>query len=145
GAPKDIAEAQGISGGAWSRDGTILFGSANGIFRVSAEGGKPAAVTTLDSQETGHYWPSFLPDGKGFLYLAWSGQAANRGVYAGRLDSKQKTKVLAAESNAVYAAPGYVLFHREASLFAQLFDPKKLAARGDPVHVADDVAASAGN
>ncbi len=63
GAPKDIAEAQGFSGGAWNREGTILFGSARGLYRVSAEGGKPAAVTTVDSQETGHFWPGFLPDG----------------------------------------------------------------------------------
>lgn len=145
GAPQDIAEAQGFSGGAWNREGIILFGSAKGLLRVSAEGGKPAAVTTIDAQETGHYWPGFLPDGRRFLYLAWSGQAANRAVFVGKLDSKEKTKLLAAESNAAYAAPGYVLFHREASLFAQPFDAGKLALRGDPVHVADQVATSSAN
>jgi len=50
GAPKDIAPAQGFSGGAWNREGTILFGSDKGIYRVSSEGGDPAAVTTLDAQ-----------------------------------------------------------------------------------------------
>jgi Tol biopolymer transport system component len=145
GAPKDIAEAQGFSGGAWNREGTILFGSAKGVCRVSAEGGKPSAITTVDSKETGHFWPSFLPDGRGFLYLAWSGQAANRAVFLGKLDSKEKTRLMAAESNAAYAAPGYIVFHREASLFAQAFDPKSRVLSGDPVHVADDVASSSGN
>jgi Tol biopolymer transport system component len=145
GAPKDIAEAQGFSGGAWNREGTILFGSAKGLYRVSAEGGKPSAITTLDSKETGHFWPSFLPDGRGFLYLAWSGQAANRAVFLGKLDSKERTRLMAAESNAAYAAPGYIVFHREASLFAQAFDYKSRVLSGDPIHVADDVASSSGN
>jgi Tol biopolymer transport system component len=145
GAPKDIADAPGFMGGAWNREGTIVFGSAKGLFRVSAEGGKPAAITTMDSQETGHYWPSFLPDGQHFLYLSWASQAGSRSVYLGKLGAKDKIKLMAAESNAQYAAPGYILFHREASLFAQAFDPVKLALRGEPVHVADDVASSAGN
>ena len=145
GAPKDIGEAQGFSGGAWNREGTILFGSAKGVQRISAEGGKPATVTTLDAQETGHFWPSFLPDGRRFLYLAWSGQAANRAVFVGKLDSKEKTRVPGIESNAVYADPGYIVFHREASVFAQAFNAGKLAVAGEPVHIADDVASSPAN
>jgi Tol biopolymer transport system component len=145
GAPKDIAAVQGFSGGAWNKEGTILYGSAKGVFRVSAEGGTPAAVTTVDAQETGHFWPSFLPDGKHFLYLAWSGQAANRGVFVGALDSKEKKRILTAQSNAQYAAPGYIVFHREASVFAQPFDAKKLALSGDPFHIADEVSSTSTN
>ena len=145
GAPKDIGDAAGFSGGAWSREGVIIFGSAKGLFRISAEGGKPAAITTVDAPETGHLWPGFLPDGQHFLYLAWSAQAASRAIYAGKLGAKDKTRVMAAESNAQYAPPGYILFHRDASLFAQPFDAGKLAVRGEPVHVADDVASGGGN
>ncbi|MBK5290649.1 MAG: PD40 domain-containing protein [Acidobacteriia bacterium] len=139
GAPKDIGEAAGFSGGAWSAEGTILFGSAKGLQRVSAEGGKPAAITKLAGKESGHFWPGFLPDGRHFLYLAWSGEASARAVYIGSLDSKDKTKLMTAESNVVYAAPGYVVFHREASLFAQPFDAKNRTLSGEPVHVADEV------
>jgi Tol biopolymer transport system component len=145
GAPKDIGEAQGFSGGAWNREGTILFGSAKGVYRISAEGGKSAAVTTLDAQETGHLWPGFLSDGRHFLYLAWSGQAANRAVFVGELDSKNKTRLPGIESNAVYASPGYIVFHRESSVFAQRFDPGKLALTDEPVHIADEVASSPAN
>ena len=146
GAPKDICDAQqGFSGGAWNHEGAIVFGSATGVYRVSAEGGKPAPVTSLDAQESGHYWPSFLPDGRHFLYLAWSAQAANRAVFVATLDSKQKTKVMAASSNAAYASPGYIVFHRDASLFAQPFDARRLALAGEPVHIADQIAASPAN
>jgi Tol biopolymer transport system component len=145
GAPQDLCEAQGFSGGTWSKEGTILFGSAKGLNRVSAEGGKPSAITTPDARETGHFWPDFLPDGQHYLYLAWSGEAANRAVFIGKLDSKDKTRFMTAESNVYYAAPGYVIFHRGASLFAQPFDDVKLTLSGEPIHIADEVADSAAN
>ncbi len=153
GAPKDIGEAQGFAGGAWNSEGTIVFGSAKGLYRVSAEGGKPEAITTVEKPETGHFWPSFLPDGRHYVYLAWSGEAGNRGVFAGTLGSKGKTRLMAAESNAAYAAstgsgqaaPGYLVFHREATLFAQPFNAKTLALAGEPVHVADQLGFTAAN
>ena len=137
GAPKDLGAAPGFSGGAWNAGNVILYGSAKGLFRLSAEGSPPEAVTTVEAPETGHFWPSFLPDGQGFVYLAWSEDAARRAVFAGSLGSKEKTPLMAAESNAI-AVPGYLVFHREATLFAQSFDGERLA--GDPVHVADRLA-----
>ena len=137
GAPKDLGAAPGFSGGAWSASNVILFGSAKGLFRLSAEGSPPEAVTTVEAPEAGHFWPSFLPDGQRFVYLAWSDDAANRAVFAGSLGSKEKTRLMAAESNAV-SVPGYLVFHREATLFAQAFDGRRLT--GDPVHVADRLA-----
>ena len=145
GAPKDIGEAQGFAGGAWNGEGTIVFGSAKGLYRVSAEGGKPDAITTVEKSETGHFWPSFLPDGRHYVYLAWSGDAGNRAVFAGTLGSKDKTRLIAAESNAAYASPGYLVFHRGATLFAQPFNAKTLALAGEPFHIADQLAFSAAN
>lgn len=145
GAPKDIGEAPGFAGGAWNRDGVIVFGSATGLFRVSAEGGKPEAITNVEKEETGHFWPSFLPDGRRFVYLAWAKEAGSRAVFAGALGSKDKSRVTTAESNAVYAAPGYLVFHREATLFAQPFDADTLALEGEPVHIADQLVFSGAN
>ena len=138
GAPKDISDAPGFAGGAWNQDGIILFGSDKGVMRVSAEGGTPAPVTAAESGETGHLCPNFLPDGRHFLYLAWSDQQGGRAIFVGSLDSKTRTKLMPSQSNALYA-PGYILFHRAGSLFAQAFDAGKLALRGEPVHVADQV------
>ena len=144
GAPQDISEAAGFSGGTWSSGGTILFGSSKGLLRVSAEGGTPAAVTKLADKESGHLWPCFLPDGKHLLYLAWSAAAGERAVYAGALDSKDRTKLMSAATNAVYA-PGYLLYHRQASLFAQPFDAGNRTLSGEPVHVADEVFSNPSN
>src|SRR5262249_488708 len=61
-------------GGAWNRDGTILFtpDTNTGVYRVSSAGGSPAEVTKPDASrmEQSHRWPTFLPDQRHFLYLA---------------------------------------------------------------------------
>src|SRR5262249_4037196 len=77
-----------FQGGAWNRDGVILFGAMRaGISSVSAEGGPSTPVTALDPlrQETGHALPSFLPDGRHFLYLRVSSRADMSGIYLGDL------------------------------------------------------------
>ncbi|MBK5290646.1 MAG: serine/threonine-protein kinase [Acidobacteriia bacterium] len=139
GPPQDICEATNFQGGTWNAEGVIIFGDAQGLFRVSAQGGKPEAITKLGPDETGHFWPSFLPDGRRFLYTIWTQQATRRAIFVGTLGSKDKTRVLAAESNAAYAAPGHLVFHRTNAVYAQRFDPKTLALTGEPVRVADEV------
>ena len=140
GPPQEICEAASFYGGTWNSAGTILFGSTQGLQRVPAEGGKPAVMSRLTESETGHYWPQFLPDGRHYLYTAWSGQAANRSIMAGTIDSPdQKTKVLPAGSNAGYADPGYLVFHREEAVYAQSFDAGKLTISGEPVRVANEI------
>jgi len=145
GPPQDICDVADFSGGTWNSDGTIVFGTAQGLFRVSAQGGKPVSLTTLGPSETGHFWPRFLPDGHHYLYLAWSGQAGNRAIFAGTLDTKEKTRVIAAESKAIYTAPGYLLFRRENTVYAQPFTAKTLALTGEPVRVADEVTTNGSN
>jgi len=145
GAPKDLGPAPGFTGGTWGTNQIILFGSAKGLVRVSAQGGQTEAATTIDKDEAGHYWPSFLPDGQRYMYLSWSATPANRAVYVGSLASKDKTKLMSADSNATYAAPGFVVFHREATLFAQAFDAGTLKLSGDPLHIADQVEFSPSN
>jgi Tol biopolymer transport system component len=139
GPPQDICDASGFFGGTWNADGTILFGSAQGIFQVPAEGGTPEQVTTLEGSETGHYWPRFLPDGRRYLFTTWSSQVSNRAIVAGALAAKERTRVLSAGSNAGYADPGFLVFHRDSAVYAQTIDPGNLSVSGEPVRIADDV------
>jgi Tol biopolymer transport system component len=146
GPPQEICDASDFVGGDWNSDGTIIFGTARGLFRVSAQGGgKPEALTTVAAPESGHYWPHFLPDGRRFLYLAWSAQAGDRAIVAGSLDSQEKTKVMAAESKAEYAEPGYIVFRRESAVYAQPFNATSGALSGTPVRIADGVASGGSN
>jgi Tol biopolymer transport system component len=73
---RDIGAAVNPLGATWGRDGVILFNPVNRapLSRVSAAGGPPAPVTSLDASrnENSHRWPHFLPDGRHFLYTARS-------------------------------------------------------------------------
>jgi eukaryotic-like serine/threonine-protein kinase len=132
----------GFSAGTWSKDGVILFPASGVIQRVLAAGGQPTPITALDpsKQETDHVGPAFLPDGRHFLFLAVSSQPGNSAVYVGSLDSNARTRLFASESVALYAAPGYVLFNRGDTVFAQAFDANSLALEGEPIRVASNVA-----
>jgi Tol biopolymer transport system component len=145
GPPQYICPAADFVGGTWNADGTIVFGTSKGLFRVSEQGGAPQALTTIEAAESGHFWPHFLPDGRRFLYLAWSAQAERRAIMVGSLDAKDKTRVMPAESKAAFVEPGYVVFRRENAAYAQHFDSKSLIVSGDPVRIADEVTFSGAN
>jgi len=70
-AAERIGIVPGIRGGSWSKQGTIIFSSANVVFQIPAEGGAATQLTSLDPsrQEQFHGRPLFLPDGRHFLYL----------------------------------------------------------------------------
>src|SRR5262249_48295676 len=78
----------------WNAQDVILFSSTgtNGLQRISASGGTPVQVTTLDKsqQETAHLWPQFLPDGRHFLYQVQKGKREDWSVYVGSLDSMDR-------------------------------------------------------
>jgi eukaryotic-like serine/threonine-protein kinase len=139
GPPQDIAPC---GTGTWNRDGVIVCMDGGALSRVPATGGALTRITTPDAsrQETAHVFPHFLPDGRHFLYLAWSSKPENRAIYLGALDSDQKTRIMTAESRAVYAPPGFLLFHRQGTLFAQAFDATHLVLHGEPVRLAEGIA-----
>ncbi len=125
GSVRTLAITPSPLGGAWGRDGTILFSTnpGNPIFRIAAAGGEFVAVTRFESSQQGlQSSPWFLPDGRHFLFFV-SGQPEARGVYLGQLDGLESTRLLDAEAPAVYAATGHLLFIREGKLLAQGFDP----------------------
>jgi eukaryotic-like serine/threonine-protein kinase len=138
-------------GGSWNRDGVIIFGQVPGvIMRVSANGGSPSPLTTLDLSrgEIQHDLPSFLPDGRHFIYLRHSSRAGNSGVYVGSLDAKpeqQDSKRLVATDWGPAYVPtsglgsGQLLFIREGMLMAQPFDARRLELTSEPVTVAEQV------
>jgi serine/threonine protein kinase len=144
-----LCEAGESPPGTWSPQGEILFTSAltGRIERVSAEGGHPTPVTVVDSSR-GEFLlasPHFLPDGRHFLYLVLSGRSEFGGIFVGSLDGPTRTRVLSEYSQALYIPPGYLVFHREGSVFAQRFNPATLRVSGDPLPVVNNVAFNPGS
>ena len=140
GPPRTLADAIIGRGGTWSRENIILFSPNSGeIFRVSADGGEPVAVTHVERpRQANHRFPCFLPDGRHFLFYA-QGDSASRGVYLGSLDKPETQRLLDVNEAAVISAGGQVLFVRENSLFVQALDAQRAVLVGDPVRVAEDV------
>ena len=142
-----ICDAPTGRGGTWNKDGVILFTPsgqlANGLYRVSASGGTATRITIPDASrgEDTHRWPMFLPDQKHFLYLAAnvSGKTEPDAIYIGALNSDEKKFVTKATANAVYVAPGYLLFYRDKTLFAQRFDASKLELSGEAMPIVTDI------
>jgi serine/threonine protein kinase/Tol biopolymer transport system component len=143
-----ICDAPSGRGGTWNKDGVIVFTPSgqltDGLYRVSAGGGKPVRITLADGSrgEDSHRWPTFLPDQKHFIYLAAnvSGEMDPDTIYVGALDSNEKNFVTKANGNAAYVAPGYLLFYRNKALFAQRFDAAKLELTGDATPIVTDIA-----
>lgn len=139
--------------GAWSPAGIIIFQANDGLMEVPAGGGTCALITKLDSTrgELRHTGPSFLPDGRHFLYLRVASKEEDSGVYAGSLDSKpgeQSSKLIAkGASPATYVASagrsdGYLMFLRQGALMAQPFNANSLSLTGDAAPIVDSVGAN---
>jgi Tol biopolymer transport system component/tRNA A-37 threonylcarbamoyl transferase component Bud32 len=153
GSPQTLCDVTGtFGGGAWSRDGVIVFGQAgSGLRQVSADGGTPSPITTLDParQEIRHTFPAFLPDGRHFVYLRISTNRENSGIFAGSLNAKPEQqsslRIAPAQREAVYVPSvessknGYLLFMREETLMAQPFDTARMNLTGKPLPISEAV------
>ena len=110
-------------GGSWNSEGVIVFTGRDGrIYRVPQDGGELTPVTTLDAAhgEARHLWPSFLPDGRRFLFLAET-SSTEYVLYAGSLDSPDRTRIANVASKAEYSG-GFLYYQREDTLVAQPFE-----------------------
>ena len=143
GPPRTLAKAGGARGGTWNEEGVIVFvpSPPDGPYRVSANGEAEAMpVPSAGGRSAGGWFPSFLPDGRHFLeFVPTVNQPENAGIWVVALESGARTRLVDSQSNAIYAAPGYLLFWREGTLRAQSFDPKTHAVEGSPVAVASGV------
>ena len=141
-----VADLQGqILGGDWSADGTILVGTyqlskTRGIHRVPASGGQLAPVTTIQPDALLHASPRFLPDGRRFLFLKWAFDERRREVCAGSLESTE-SRCFGVRSNYFAGVTDrYLVYSRDARLFAHPFDVSSATPSGEPLVVAEQLA-----
>jgi hypothetical protein len=95
------------------------------LLKVRAAGGEPEAATTLDAsrKQSSHRFPTFLPDGRHFLYSALPAKNGKFDIFVGSLDGGDPVFLGAMETTPVYAHPGWLVSTRHGVLFAQRFDP----------------------
>jgi eukaryotic-like serine/threonine-protein kinase len=154
GPPVTLCDTQIAWGGTWTRDDKIVFGTVPGTMQVSGLGGPLTPITTGGNTIT----PSFLPDGRHFVYWAGTGGSGvdNDGIHLGSLDGKlnqqQSGKLLPDYSAIAYSASsdssatGYLVFVRIfvrgspfGTLMAQPFDNRRLRLTDEAVPIAERV------
>jgi eukaryotic-like serine/threonine-protein kinase len=157
GPPQTICEYAGtFREGAWNAKGVILFGvysffeaGRGGLWQVAEAGGTPSPVTEVDPvrREIQHAGPTFLPDGRRFLYHRASAMGEHSGIYLGSLDAapgaQSAVRLLVSDSDPVYVprsdgGGGSVLFLRAGTLLVQSLDGR-LEPMGDALPIAEDV------
>jgi Tol biopolymer transport system component len=136
---KVLCDAARMVGGAWSKDGVIIFvpDYRTAAMQVSAQGGEPRAIPMNDDrgESERHRYPYFLPGGRRFLIYR-----EQKGIWAGSLDSPESKEIVANESVSdhmpfVYAPQGYLLALRNDTIVAQAFDASKLAVTAEPITI----------
>jgi serine/threonine protein kinase len=138
GGAETLCNESGVGGaGSWNRAGVILTSSQTGIRRVGPNG--CTAITKVSAGEVAHVFPSFLPDGRHFVYYAVSAVAEKSTEHLAALDSTDDRPLFSADSAAIYAPTGHLLFVRQGTLFAQAFDAKALKFTSDPIRLAQSI------
>jgi len=129
------------SGATWNNQGVIVFQKDRdgALYRVAAGGGTPEPATMLAEGQAGHTFPTFLPDGKTFLFSVLGGRTELRGVFAATLGSTATRRISTIASNVRLAASGHLLFTQRGNLVAQVFDSARLSLEGETLPVANNL------
>jgi Tol biopolymer transport system component len=138
-----------LAGAAWGPDDDIVFVAQVGLWRVSADGGVPERITTLEggAGELAHLSPHFLPDGKSVLFAVVqrvggedpSADPFRFTIEAVRLGTGERF-TLGPGLHPSYVDPGFVVYlDGSGSLVAQAFDSDALSITGDQFRVVDGI------
>ncbi len=132
----------------WGTDGTIVYQYLNAgeLWQVSAAGGTPKRLNTLDKSELSSRWPEFLPGAKAVLFAAstvagWSTPQVS--LY--RLDTGERRNLISGGTGPYYAPTGHLLYVQGGTLMAVPFDLQRMSVTGAPVPVVEGVMQSVSN
>ena len=136
-------------GATWGADDVIIFAPsfAGGLLQVGSSGGTPAPATQLDAarKDGTHRWPSFLPDGRRFLFYAAKGSGTEPGeLRLGTVGSSVAQTLTPSQSRGAFMPPRRVLFALGKSLMAQDLDLDQQTLVGEPVPLGIELQGSIG-
>lgn len=122
----------------WGSDGRIIFGTlGSGLGYVSAAGGTPETLTTLDAgKEATHRLPHTLPGGKALVFTSMPSQFGMEARIEWLSLETGKRKVLIEDgADARYVPTGHLIFVRRGTLMAVPFSLDRLESTGPAVTV----------
>jgi serine/threonine-protein kinase len=153
GVPVVVCDAAASRGGFWSENGTIVFSPlarGSGILQVSADGGAPKQITTLDTGrgETSHRLPELLPGGETVLFAAYGATYQDVSIVAQSLKTGERRVLIEGASLSHYASTGHLLYLQPklpGTVMAAAFDPESLKLTGTPVPVIEGLLTDRGD
>ena len=131
-------------GMSWSEDWIVFGQAANGVMRVSANGGTLEQLVTVGSDEVAAH-PQMLPGNEVVLFTLASAQATGQDrwdtarIVAQTLDSDERKTIVEGGSHARYLATGHLVYALGGTLFAVPFDDRRLEVTGGAVPVVEGV------
>jgi serine/threonine-protein kinase len=133
-----------VTGATWDGEDAIVFGSYSGrLWRVPSAGGRPTALTVLDSSTKEYYQlPHSLPDARGVLFTAIANPEGTPGRVLVLPQGEREARLLMENAADARYAVGRLLFMRNATVFAAPFDLKSLRVTGPEVPVQEGVVQS---
>jgi serine/threonine-protein kinase len=142
GAPKLLAAGTGARarGGTWGDDGTLVWATTSGLYRVDSESGQVQVLATPDTAagEFEYNMPEFLPGSEAVLFTIvpeGAGSGRDASIASLDLETGQITTVLRGGAAARYVDAGYLVFAVDGSLRAVEFDARARRTRGEPVEL----------
>jgi serine/threonine-protein kinase len=151
GTPIRLCKVNRSRGASWGPDDTIVFAPdrGSGLVSVSAAGGEPVPLTTLDpgKEEVAHYWPQVVPGGTVvFTSLLQGSSNSDEAVIESVSIATGERKVLhRGGAYARWVPSGHLVYLRENTLFAMPFDVRRMEATGSPAPIVQGVTANSAN
>ena len=147
GTPVTLTKAGNPLGVSWEPDDRIVYALADGIWRVSANGGVAEQIVKAAPKERIHS-PHVLPGGNAVLFtVATSGgtEGWDQGsIVAQRLDTGQRTVLHVGGADPRFVPTGHIVYALGNTLFALPFDAEALTVAGGPVPVVPEVRRAVG-
>ncbi len=144
GTPVTLCEAPVGLGGSWNQNDVIVFAATtgSGISQVSAFGGRPQRISTLDVEkgEFSHRWPEWLPGGRTILFTVGTvGSWNDAQIVAQSLATGERTVLVQGGSNPRYLASGHLLYVRNGVIMSVRFDANGLRVNGAAAPILEGV------
>ena len=142
---RTLCAAPVSEGGSWGVGGVILFapGQSSPIHQVADSGGTCARATRPDSARGSEQRPSFLPDGRHFVFS--TGPHIHLGdLVTGETWPLRRHRDDGPGGSAAFAPPDLVVYQDGPAVYAQRLDVAARRLTGEPRRIADRVTAPGG-
>ena len=138
GTPVRLTAAEIPYGVSWELDGTIVYGQADGIWRVSENGGAPGQLVAVAEGERIN-GPQMLPGGDALLFASTTVTGSEgwdeADIVVQAIGSDERTVLVTGGAFPRYVPTGHLVYAQGNNLLAQPFDPDERAVSRGPIPV----------